>query len=85
MKGNTVNDQIKAFYQKHEAKIKIAALALTSAGLMLALLMNNEKLKKLSNNVKNADDLTDEEWEHLVDMARQMDEYVAERRALKSK
>jgi hypothetical protein len=76
MKGNTVNDKIKAFYQKHEVKINFAALALIAAGLLAF----SVKMAKSAS-----DDLTEEEWEHLIALARQMDEYVAERKALKTK
>jgi hypothetical protein len=79
MKGNTVNDKIKAFYQKHEATIKISALALIATGFFVAATV----MKRTDKDMK--DNLTDDEWAHLLDLARQMDEYVAERKALKSK
>jgi hypothetical protein len=80
MKGNTVNDKIKAFYQKHELKIIATATALSAATVIVLGIF---ALK--ANKTSLSDDLTDEEWEHLFDLARQMDEYVAERKALKSK
>jgi hypothetical protein len=79
MKGNTVNDKIKAFYQKHESTIKIAALALLATGLFVAAAVMKRTDKDTTDN------LTDEEWDHLIELARQMDEYVAERKALKTK
>ena len=82
MKGNTVNDKIKAFYQKHEDAIKITVFTLAAAGLFA---LSIKIMKPNMPNVKVVDDLNDEEWAHLLDLARQMDEYVAERRALKSK
>jgi hypothetical protein len=83
MKGNTVTDKIKAFVKKNERKIKLGAAIATLLGLGYIIMTDKDHIKKLNSNVKNVDDLDDDEWEHLIDMARQMDEYVAERRALK--
>lgn len=76
-----MKNKVKAFYQKHECKINIAALALVATGL---LVLSNKSDAPSISSAKNVDDLDDEEWDHLVDMGRAMDEYVAERRALKN-
>jgi len=71
-----VNNKVKAFYKKHRVKINLTALALTAAGLIALSIKSIESVD---------DDLTEEEWDHLIDLARGMDEYVAERKALKNK
>jgi hypothetical protein len=80
----TVNNKIKAFVKKNERKIKIVTLTLTTAGVIVTSIMSTKFDRSCGHGAKNIDDLTEEEWEHLIGMAQKMDEYVAERRALKT-
>ena len=79
-----MKNKVKAFVKKHERTIKIATLTLTAAGIITTSIISVKDDKSCGHDVKKVDDLTEEEWEHLIGMAKQMDEYVAERRALRA-
>ena len=66
-----MNNKVKAFYQKHEAKFIIAGLALcTSALIVTSIALAKSTTKELS----------EEDWDQLMDLARQMDEIAAKKK-----
>ncbi|QOC56376.1 membrane protein [Arthrobacter phage Paella] len=78
-----MNEKIKAFYQKHELVI-VGALTLAASVTLVVLVMKLKSHRSMMEG-RLSDDLTDEEWEHLFELARQMDDFVAERKAMKLK
>ena len=80
MKGNKVKDKAKEFVKKHERVIKRSVAAITFVTVVFTVVANKDKIGESLED----DSLTEEEWDHLFGLARQMDDYVAERKALKS-